>query len=207
MPNSVRCNPSSLIGNLVIELQRMQKKLLHSLPLVGSVLGAFLIGGGLYASPYLTLHQMYQAVDHQDLQGIASHVDFPALRISVKTNLQALAQKESAQQNPFMRLIGTLLGGIVLDPVIDQVVSPAGISALLEGQRLELGEGGQSAQSAQSAQLTQKAAPVDVQAQYESFNQFAVQIRPKGDSTLPVTLLLSREGLDWKLSGVRLPGT
>ena len=179
----------------------MEKKFLHSLPLIGSVLGAFLLGGGLYASPYITLHQMYQAVEHQDLQGIASHVDFPALRTSVKTNLQAVAQKEIAQQNPFMRLIGTLLGGIVLDPVIDQVVSPAGISALLEGQRLELGEGGQS------AQLTQKAASVDVQAQYESFNQFAVNVKPKGESTPPVTLLLSREGLGWKLSGVRLPGT
>ena len=179
----------------------MTKKFLHSLPLIGSFLGAFLLGGGLYASPYIILNQMYQAVEQKDLQSIAAHVDFPALRASVKANVQVLAQKEAEQQNPFMRIIGTLLGGLVLDPVIDQVVSPEGISALLEGQRLELGEVGQP------AQLTQKAGSVDVQGQYESFNQFAVKVKPKGESTLPITLLMSREGMGWKLSGVRLPGT
>jgi 1-acyl-sn-glycerol-3-phosphate acyltransferase len=176
----------------------------QTLLLIGGAFGAFMIGGGLYASPYITLYQMYQAVEHHDLEGIASHVDFLALRSSVKLNLQVIAQKEMVKQNPLMRLIGSLIGGVMLDSVIDRAVSPEGIAALLEGQKLQIDDQGEN--QPQSAQRPAKAAAVDVKAQYESFDQFAVDVKPKGD-TVPVTLLLSREGLEWKLSGVRLPGT
>jgi Protein of unknown function (DUF2939) len=168
----------------------------QSLLLGGVVAG--LLGGGLYAGPYVALYQLRQAVEHRDLQGVASRVDFPALRTSVKTNLQAIAQTEVPQQNPLMSLIGTFLRGILVDPVLDRVVSAEGVAALLEGQRLQFGEG-------QSAQFSRKAASVKVRARYESLNRFAVDVKPEGDST-SVTLLLSREGLAWKLSGVRLPG-
>lgn len=160
---------------------------------------SFLVGGGLYAGPYITLYQIYQAVERHDLQGVAAHVNFPELRASVKTNMQKMAQKELANQNPLMGLIGAFIGSFVLDPVVDRIVSPEGVASLLEGQRLQIGNG-------QQAQFSQKAASVDIDARYESINQFAVEIKPKGDST-SVTLLLSREGLSWMVSGVRLPGS
>lgn len=40
-----------------------------------------------YASPYLALRQMKQAIDARDAQAISVHVDFPALRISLKQQL------------------------------------------------------------------------------------------------------------------------
>jgi Protein of unknown function (DUF2939) len=168
--------------------------------IVGGALGAFLCGGAVYASPYLTLYQMYQSVERKDIQGIASHVDFPALRTSVKTNMQEIVTKEtSGQQNPLLNILGSVVNGFVLDPVVDTVVTPEGVAALLEGQRLQLGG------NDKEAQFSEKAANVDVQAEYESFNQFAVSVKPKGEDTTPVTLLLSRDGLSWKVSGVRLP--
>ncbi len=168
--------------------------------LVGGVIGAFLCGGAVYASPYLTLYQMYQSVDKKDVQGVASHVDFPALRQSVKTNVQAIVHKEtSQQQNPLMDILGSVLGGVVLEPVVDTVVTPEGVAALLEGQRIQLNG------NDKQAQFSGKAPDVDVKAEYESFNQFAVSVKPKGEDTAPVTLLMSRDGLSWKISGVRLP--
>jgi Protein of unknown function (DUF2939) len=165
--------------------------------LMGAVGAAFVGGGWLYASPYLTLYQMYQAVEHRDAQGISDAVDFPALRESVKENLQSVVLKETAkQENPIMNLLGAALGSVMLSPAIDKMVSPEGVMALLEGQRLQAG-GTQS--------LSEKAAQVDVNPRYESLNRFIVSVKPKGEDIPPVDLILSREGLGWKVTGVRLP--
>jgi hypothetical protein len=167
--------------------------------LIAGILAAFVGGGAVYASPYLTLYQMYQAVKQNDAQSVASHVNFSALRESVKTNVQGLVSQEiSKQENPLMALIGSAVSGFVVDPLIDQIVTPEGVAALLEGQQLQFN-------SASQPQLSEKAAEVEVQPHYESFNQFVVSVKPKGESAMPVDLLLSREGLGWKVTGVRLP--
>jgi hypothetical protein len=167
--------------------------------LIAGILGAFIGGGAIYASPYLTLYQMYQSVKQKDAQGVASYVNFPALRESVKTNVQGLVSQElSKQDNPLMALIGSAVSGFVVDPVIDQIVTPEGVAALLEGQQLLLNRDRQP-------QLSEKATEVEVQPHYESFNQFVVSVKPKGETAMPVDLLLSREGLGWKVTGVRLP--
>jgi hypothetical protein len=166
----------------------------------GGAIAAFFGGGLFYASPYLTLYQMYQAVEHRDAQAISSSVDFPALRASVKENLQSVVLKETAKQNnPILNLIGAALGSALADPVLDRMVTPEGVMALLEGQRLQAGanDGEQS--------LSQKVEKVDVNARYESFNQFVVGVKPKGEDVPPVDVVLSREGLGWKITGVRLP--
>jgi hypothetical protein len=177
-------------------------KLQHRGLLIGGVIAAFACGGGLYASPYFTLYQMYQAVERKDVQEISSHVDFPALRESVKTNLQTVVNNETSQQSsPLMGLLGSVMSGFVLDSVVDQLVTPSGVAALLEGQQLQLGK-----QNGQAPFMQGSSAP-DVKAGYESFNQFAVNVKPKGNDVEPVTLLLSRDGLGWKVSGVRLPSS
>jgi hypothetical protein len=168
--------------------------------LIGGIAGAFLCGGGLYASPYLTLYQMYQSVKSSDFQGVASHVDFPALRDSVKANVQMMISQETTQQdNPLLGLLGKIIGGVVLDPVVDAVVTPEGVAALLEGQQLQIGRGNHQ------AKFSQKADSVEVKPHYESFNQFVVSVKPKGEEKSPVEIILSRDFLSWKVSGVRLP--
>jgi hypothetical protein len=170
--------------------------------LVGGVILAFACGGGLYASPYITLYQMYQAVERKDVQEISRYVDFPSLRESVKSNVQTIMARETSQvQNPLLGLLASTIGGAVLDPVLESVVTPSGVAALLEGQQLQLGEKGQKSSFEKGAGMP------DVKAEYESFDQFAVNIKPKGEAVEPVTVLLSRNGFSWKISGVRLPSS
>jgi hypothetical protein len=166
----------------------------------GGAIAAFLGGGLLYASPYLTLYQMYQAVERGDAQTISNSVDFPALRESVKENLQSVVLKQTAKQNnPILNLIGAALGSALADPILDRMVTPEGVMALLEGRRLQAGaDGGDQS-------LSEKAAQVDVNPRYESFNRFVVSVKPKGEDVPPVDIVLSREGLGWKITGVRLP--
>ena len=170
--------------------------------LIGGVIFAVACGGGLYASPYITLYQMYQAVERKDVQEVSNYVDFPALRDSVKTNLKTIVTKETAQSsNPILGLLGSVMGGVVLDPVVDNLVTPSGVAALLEGQQLQLGNKGSK------VQFEPGTGSPDVKAEYESFNQFAVTVKPKGEAIEPVTILLSRNGFSWKISGVRLPSS
>jgi hypothetical protein len=168
--------------------------------LTGGAIAAFASGGLLYASPYLTLYRMYQAVERRDAQSISDSVDFPALRASIKDNLQAVVLKETAKQNnPILNLLGAALGSTLLNPALETMVTPQGVMALLEGQRLQMGGSG----SNQS--ISEKAAEVDVNPRYESLNQFAVSVKPKGENVPPVDIVLSRAGLGWKVTGVRLP--
>jgi Protein of unknown function (DUF2939) len=166
----------------------------------GGAIAAFLGGGLLYASPYLTLYQMYQAVERGDAQAISNSVDFPALRESVKENLQSVVLEQTAKQNnPILNLIGAALGSALADPILDRMVTPEGVMGLLEGRRLQAGaDGGDRSLSKQAAQ-------VDVNSRYESFNEFVVSVKPKGEDVLPVDVVLSRAGLGWKITGVRLP--
>jgi Protein of unknown function (DUF2939) len=168
--------------------------------LVTGVLGSFMCGGALYASPYLSLYQMYQDVEHKDLESFATHVDFPALRESVKDNLRSLISRETAEQkNPLMSIFGSVMKGFVLDPIVDSVVTPSGVAALMAGQQIQIDDRNEA------AQFSQVADKVEVNGQYESFNEFAVAVKPKGQETEPITFVLSRDGLSWKISGVRLP--
>jgi hypothetical protein len=168
--------------------------------LVCGLVGAFLLGGWQYATPYITLYQMYDAAKKEDFQSVATHVDFPALRESVKTNIQSTVQAEAAQQNnPLMGLVGAALSGFLLNPVVDTVVTPEGVAGLLMGQRLLLDP------KEPPSDRTQRPPDVDVSPRYEAFDRFVVGVKPKGENLPPVDIILKRDGLGWKVSALRLP--
>lgn len=175
-------------------------KLRHYALLAGTLGGVLLCGGGLYATPYISLYQMYQAVEKHDVQALSQHIDFPALRESVKSNVRAMVQQETAKaNNSIIGMLGSVLGGVATDPIVDGLVTPDGVAALLEGQKLSVGNSGLSLPA-----MSNQSKP-EVTTQYRSWDQFAVSIKPTGTNTEPATLLLSRNGLSWKLSGVELP--
>ncbi|HWU95119.1 MAG TPA: DUF2939 domain-containing protein, partial [Sphingomonas sp.] len=58
----------------------MRKRWIIALPVL-AVLGA---GGWVWGSPYYTLWQMKRAAEARDVEALASHIDFDAVRGSVK---------------------------------------------------------------------------------------------------------------------------
>ncbi|HEY9824295.1 MAG TPA: DUF2939 domain-containing protein [Stenomitos sp.] len=175
-------------------------KLRHYAALAGALGGVLLCGGGLYATPYISLYQMYQAAEKRDVQALSQHIDFPALRESVKSNVRTMVEQESAKaNNSIIGMLGSVLGGVATDPIVDGLVTPDGVAALLEGQKLSVGHSGLSLPA-----MSNQSKP-EVTTQYRSWDLFAVSIKPTGMNTEPATLLLSRDGLSWKLSGVELP--
>ncbi|CAJ9464205.1 DUF2939 domain-containing protein [Burkholderia pseudomallei] len=88
-----------------------------------------------YASPYLALRQMKQAIDARDAQAISVHVDFPALRISLKQQLtDELMRRIDAQKrdNP-LAVLGAIIGSALVGPLVDAYATPDGVAALMSG--------------------------------------------------------------------------
>ncbi|AOJ80935.1 hypothetical protein WS86_10105 [Burkholderia savannae] len=114
---------------------RPQKRFLKPVSIVIAVVVAAAVAVYAYASPYLALRQIKQAIDSRDAQAISAHVDFPALRISLKQQLtDELMRRIDAQKrdNP-LAIIGALIGSALVGPLVDAYATPDGVAALLSG--------------------------------------------------------------------------
>lgn len=155
------------------------------------VLFLALLGGYFVATPYLALRGLGQALDSGDQTALEAHVDFPGLRQNLKDQLSAaFAQKmgEDSSDNPLAAFAATLAGAF-MDPVIDALVTPAGMAQLLSGQKKENAENNDTFAQADTA--------------FESLSVFRVTLHQADGDKLD--LFLRREGLSWKLYRIDLP--
>lgn len=157
--------------------------------------------GLLYASPYLALHNIAKAIEKQDAETVAEYVDFPALRESVKaqmqSKLQAQMQKPEMQNNPFATFGQALAMGVV-NQATDTLVSPTGVMLMLKK-----GKPGKPADVAAAGIGidTQDQAPrKDYAVEYQGWSK--VFVHPRGE---PGGFVFKREGLmGWKLSAIQM---
>ena len=78
------------------------------------------------ASPYVSFSRFTRAVQARDAAAISSHVDFPALRASLKKQLVERFARETTGHKRWINL-----GPTLIDAIIDAYVTPDGIAALL----------------------------------------------------------------------------
>jgi hypothetical protein len=90
-------------------------------------------------SPWWNLHRLRAAVEAHDARAVSAHVDFPALRDSLKGQVLTGMQKAIAPDagNPLASL-GAALAAVAVNPMIDAMVSPAGVMAMLDSGRVAL---------------------------------------------------------------------
>ena len=108
--------------------------------LVGLILVAAFAVGVMVASPWWSLSGLAQAINAGDRQRLVRYVDFPRLRESISGQLTAkLGQQlgedvDGNSSKAMMALAGTALGSAVIDKVVDSLVTPEGVAAILEGR-------------------------------------------------------------------------
>ena len=78
------------------------------------------------ASPYVSFWRFRAAVQSRNAAAISSHVDFPAVRASLKRQLVARFAKGTNSQKRWSNL-----GPTLIDAIIDAYVTPQGIAELL----------------------------------------------------------------------------
>lgn len=147
------------------------------------------------ASPGWTLHQMKAAADANDADTLNSYIDYPTLREDLKAEVREQMIAEAKKDKSGFGGLGVAIGTAVIGPVIDGLITPAGVRAALIAKRDQ-----PQAKAAPGAASTLRL-PDDPVIARRGFSEFLVssKLHPKSG------LVFKRHGLSWKLSGVDLP--
>lgn len=168
---------------------------------------AVLLGLAAYvaAGPYLAIHGIRTALAEQDTGRLQKHVDFPALRVNLRAQVEDHLARRAGPEiggNPF-GAVALSIANSVMGRGVDTLVTPVGIAAVLAGRatwKRALGEtvGGDTYAPAVPADPLKEA-----RHRYESPSRFTATIHDAdGD---PVVFVFSRQGLRWRLTDIRLP--
>lgn len=191
-------------------------------------------GAWVFFAPYLTVRSMRLAAEAGDAEAFSRHVDYPALRESVKAELsEAMGARIASlaggsELGRFGAQIAGAFGEQALGPAVDALVRPEALSALFAGRGFAneyallpsppadddavandnaVPETGDASQSGGGGLSEFDIAGSDFRATigYESFGRFAVDVdEPNGGRR--IKLILTRDKLLWwKLSAVELP--
>jgi hypothetical protein len=164
--------------------------------LTAGAAGALLVVAATsFASPWWTLHRLRAAVDRHDAEDVSAQVDFPALRDSVKSQLLGSISRDAAS-NAFAA-IGRAFARAVADPLVDAIVSPAGVAAMVEHGKVAIGRPTRDAGTHDAEPPRDKP---HYALHYRGWSHFAVTAEDGG------SFVFRRAGLwSWKLAGIELP--
>lgn len=158
---------------------------------------AFVLAAGAYAaSPYWTLKQMAAAAQERDGREFAEYVDFPSVREDVKAALQARMMVEMEREkdnNPFAAA-GMALGMMMVDRMIDTIISPAGIRAMFAQARAQ-----ETASEDVKAPPSLKQAFANTEVDWNGLSEFRLV---NSEDPRAAELIFERDGLGWKLVGI-----
>lgn len=169
---------------------------------IGAIMSIFiLMGGYLYASPYLAMNGIKDAVQKADSEKLSTYIDYPSVRQSFKDQVNKQVLKNLTKEEDGWKALGTMLATTMLDNIVDAVITPEGITLLLQGknvfQSLEDGETPQ----AQSEQTKSK---MQYSSRYLTMNVFEITLfNPENDKTYKV--IMERDGFSWKVKRINLP--
>ncbi|MED5612886.1 DUF2939 domain-containing protein [Janthinobacterium sp. P210005] len=168
---------------------------------IAAAVAVIAVAATAYASPYYTLHQIKTALAERNADALAAHVDFPALRASVKTQLEASMARSieatAGSGNPLAAL-GQSIASAMLGKMVDTMVSPAGVVALVNKSAVS-----PQAEPNPDAPADGARKKADYSAGYAGLNTFIV--RAKDGNAQEGALVLLRHGVwGWKLSSIEI---
>jgi len=175
----------------------MKKWLIAGLCVVLLALGAYVAAG-----PYLAINGIRNVVASGDYGKLPYFVDFQKLRESVAPQIQARLRRDIERRMGSGKpaSIAAQVTSMISEPAINAIVSPLGVATLLTGTAL-------------AHKLTGKEGPdgrvhaVDplrgARTHYESLSRFTATVTT--DEGKSLVFVFERNGLSWKLTGLRLP--
>ena len=177
----------------------MKKWIALALALLLAVLGYAAAG------PFLAIHAIGKAVREENAAALAKHVDFPPLRASLKAQLTDRMVRAAGieVQSGLLGALGLGVAGSLVGGTVDLMVTPAGLGAMMEGRKVWNRVGGLPPPSASDDTWERHDPLRDAERRFESTSRFTATVRT--DAGEPVVFVLTRSGLRWKLSDIRLP--
>ena len=160
-----------------------------------------LIAGYLYASPYLALNSIKNAAQARDAEKLSSYIDFPSVKQGVKEQIKAkFATEMIANENSNgFEALGSMLATAMIDPLVDGLITPEGIAAMMSEKQDQA-----STEVASTQEESNESNNLEYETGYDSFSAFHVNINNiKTDKTVKV--MLHRDGLSWKITDIDFP--
>lgn len=196
------------------------------------VSGLILIGVVLFfASPYWVLYQINQAYQQNNAVGISKYIDFAQVKASLKPQIQQRMHTAIGIEHlpQALQKWGNQLNNALGDQLIDVVMNEQTILLLMQGKELKEAIGLNTRatknnindvlglkntldalsslpniESSLPEHLpTKVASPAKRKAHYTKWNQFDIVIPT--DSGSATRVIMTREGLSWKITAVLLP--
>ncbi|MDQ3617621.1 MAG: DUF2939 domain-containing protein [Pseudomonadota bacterium] len=170
------------------------------------VLAVILMIGYVAAGPFLTVNAIRNAVQSNNTAALSRHVDFVAVRRSLKAQVDDYIVREAGadmQANPFGAIAVRIAAGVA-GGAVDAMATPAGIAAILQGRGLlhRITGGGIRDDDAYASAPPRN--PLEsAEYGFESTSRFTATVL--NDDGEPVVFVLTRAGLDWNLTDIRLP--
>ena len=147
-----------------------------------------------FESPLWTLKGMKDAAQSHDADALNAYIDYPALRESLKAELMARMMVAAQKDKSGFGVLGMAFGSAMMGPMIDGLISPAGMRAVLLANKQE-----NMGPAASALHVPEK--PIIMR---RSLSEFIVTSQNRPNSGL----VFNRHGLSWMLSGVELtPGS
>jgi hypothetical protein len=152
-----------------------------------------------------------QAARARDVAALESHVDLPAVRASLKSQIDARLErsiaKRAAKGDPVAQL-GALFGAALVDKAVDATLTPEMIAEAVrtahapDPRKSALTPPDDAADGAPKSE----AARVKVGFAMPGLNRFDIRLSPADAPDRRLTLIMHRRGLfGWKVTDVELP--
>lgn len=160
-----------------------------------------LIAGYLYASPYLALNSIKNAAQARDAEKLSSYIDFPSVKQGVKEQIKAkFATEMIANENSDgFEALGSMLATAMIDPLVDGLITPEGIAAIMSEKQDQ-----DSTEAASTQEESNESNNLEYETGYDSFSDFHVNIN-NAESDKTVKVMLHRDGLSWKITDIDFP--
>ncbi|MFP7721620.1 DUF2939 domain-containing protein [Lysobacter sp. A3-1-A15] len=169
------------------------------------VLGLALLGY-LAAGPFLTINAMRKAVETQNSAELSKHIDFPVLRRNLKVQVDDYVVRQAGpdvQSHPFGSIAVQIASGVA-GGAVDALTTPAGVGAMMEGRGVLHRITGGGIDRNDSVAHEPPDDPMEGASYgFESASRFTATVQdPAGN---PTVFVLTRNGLAWRLTDIRLP--
>ncbi|MBB5746773.1 DUF2939 domain-containing protein [Brevundimonas variabilis] len=154
-------------------------------------------------TPALAVQGIIAAAKAGDAAALESRVDFPALRGSLKDELNARMRAEVRDQlrdeDPGLAALGMMLAPSLMDSAVDVFVTPDAVAAMVSSAEAPGVKDDASAERGNDADIRRSYG-------FRDPNTFVVTLTDPERAEQPLKLLLERRNLvQWKLAGVDLP--
>lgn len=166
----------------------------------GSVVAAVLVGW-LALSPYFVVWRLQSAAGSQNADALSALVDFESVRGSLKEFLYSQWIDSVGDDQDGFAALGSTLGVMLVDSLIDRFVTPHGFAALMQNP-----ERGLNTEEPPDDVIDDiSTSGIETRKAFESPNRFVFETWATGMDDQRVGFVLKRKWLSWRVTGLRLP--